>query len=106
LEIHRVLRPGGVYVCTVPYDLQKEQTIVRVRVDDPLDPASDVTVTEPEFPGAGNGDGSGELAYRRYGRDLVNRLEQIGFQVEYAKQDVPGQGILDTELFYCRKLRA
>jgi GT2 family glycosyltransferase/SAM-dependent methyltransferase/glycosyltransferase involved in cell wall biosynthesis len=103
-EIHRVLRPGGVYLFTVPHDMQRDDTLVRVRVDDPANAASDVMVMEPEYHGDTNGDGSGVLAYRLYGRSLVQHLEELGFEVQYSKEDRPGEGILNTELFYCRKV--
>lgn len=104
-EIHRVLRLGGIYLFTVPHDLSRGDTLVRVQIHDPADPASDEHVLEPEYHGDTNGDGSGVLAYRYYGRDLVEELEVIGFEVDYVRQDLPEQGILNAELFYCRKVR-
>ncbi|MDB5894740.1 MAG: glycosyltransferase [Rhodoferax sp.] len=104
-EIHRVLRMGGAYVFTVPHDLAMEQTVVRVRVNDPDDAAADEMLMEPEYHGDTNGDGSGVLAYRLYGRDLVQFLEQLGFEVHYSRVDLPEEGVLNTELFYCRKVR-
>ena len=74
-------------------------------ITDPANPAADVMLMEPEYHGDTNGDGSGVLAYRYYGRDLVATLEAIGFEVHYTRADVPHEGVMNTELFYCRKVR-
>jgi O-antigen biosynthesis protein len=102
-EIHRVLRQGGVYVFTVPHDMEMENTFVRVAVRDPDDASADEMLAEPEYHGDVNGDGSGALSYRVYGRDLLRTLDAIGFDVQYSRSDLPAQGIMSTELFYCRK---
>ncbi|HEY1226537.1 MAG TPA: glycosyltransferase, partial [Ramlibacter sp.] len=104
-EIHRVLRTGGLYLFNVPHDLSREHTVVRVQVHDPMDPGKDEHLMEPEYHGDTNGDGSGVLAYRFYGRDLIKELQDLGFEVEYIREDLPELGIRNAELFYCRKVR-
>jgi GT2 family glycosyltransferase/glycosyltransferase involved in cell wall biosynthesis/SAM-dependent methyltransferase len=100
-EIRRVLRPGGVYLFTVPH-VRGGETITKVRVPDPAKPARDEVVGEPEYHGDTNSPEGRALAYRVYGIDLDRRLEALGFEVAYSRVDHPGAGIRDTELFFCR----
>lgn len=104
-EIYRVLRPGGIYIFTVPHNRAWDKTLTRVQVIDPDDSSKDVHLLEPEYHGDTNSDeGGGVLAYRTYGRDIEDRLAELGFQVEYFREDVSETGILNTELYYCRKI--
>jgi len=104
LEIYRILKPGGIYLFTVPHLRDMERTLVRVRVEDPEDPARDVHLLAPEYHGDTNNEGGGGvLSYRVYGRNLEDSLREIGFEVEYFKEDVTDAGILNSELYYCRK---
>ena len=104
-EIYRVLRPGGVYIFTVPHNRELTETLTRVQVTAPDDPSKDVHLLEPEYHGDTNSDeGGGVLSYRVYGRDLEAFLADLGFKVEYSKEDIPEMGILNTELYYCRKV--
>jgi hypothetical protein len=41
--------------------------------------------------------------YRTYGRDIEIFLSDLGFGVEYIREDIENLGILNTELYYCRK---
>ena len=101
-EIRRVLRTGGVYLFTVPHH-RKRETHYRIDVVDPEDPSKDVDLEPREYHGDANSvDGPGALAYRAYGTDLDDKLRALGFDVEYTGALVPENGILTTELFYCR----
>jgi len=102
-EIARVLKPGGIYLFTVPHNWEWERNLIRVRVDDPGRLENDVHVLPPEYHGDANGDGTGILAFRAYGRELAEQLAAGGLTLNYEKTDLPGQGILNTELFYCEK---
>ncbi len=104
-EIRRVLRRGGVYLFTVPHFRDRFETYYRVAVTDPNNPAKDVFLTEKEFHGDVNSPDGTALSYRSYGTDLDEMLKEIGLSVEYSKEDFPETGILNTELFYCRRLR-
>lgn len=104
-EIYRVLKPGGIYIFTVSHDRSWEKTLTRVQVNEPDDPSKDVHLLEPEYHGDTNSDGDGGvLAYRTYGRDLDEYLMKLGFDVDYCRKDMDDLGILNTELYYCRKI--
>jgi O-antigen biosynthesis protein len=100
-EIRRVLKPGGVYLFTVPH-FRSGETLVRVRVKDPADPSRDEYLAEKEYHGDANSDDGRALSYRAYGTDLDARLQDLGFRVEYTKQEFPEIGIMNTELFFCQ----
>ena len=102
-EIRRVLRPGGVYLFTVPH-MRNGRTLVRVEVVDPSDPAKDRFLLEPEYHGNINSKDGRALSYRVYGTDLDEFLKGLGFRVAYTRADLPDLGILKTELFYCRAI--
>jgi SAM-dependent methyltransferase len=101
-EIARVLRPGGVYLFTVPHT-RGAPTLERVRVHDPDDESKDELLMEPEYHGDGNSDTGRVLSYRVFGTDLDEDLAALGLTLEYAMADDPAAGIVNTELFYCRK---
>ena len=105
-EIYRVLRPGGIYIFTVPHDRSFTDTLKRVQITDPEDSSKDVHLLEPEYHGDTNSEeGEGVLSYRVYGRDLDSYLDNLGFDVEYCKDEEPQSGILNTELYFCKKRR-
>jgi glycosyltransferase involved in cell wall biosynthesis/SAM-dependent methyltransferase len=104
-EIARVLKPGGIYVFTVPHFRDRREHFVRVQVSDPHDPSRDVYLTEPEYHGDANAPGGeGALSYRSYGTVLEEELAALGFDVEYSFANDDRHGIRNAELFYCVKL--
>jgi len=94
-ELHRVLRSGGELVLTVPYDHTRAQTIQRVDTTGP----ADVHVLPPQY----HGGGGHTLAYREYGRDLVDLLAAAGFSVERVELDDAALGITPQSVFVARK---
>lgn len=103
-EIRRVLRPGGIYLFTVPH-FRNRETLTRVQIVDPEDPSKDLDLTEREYHGDANSPEGRALSYRSFGTDLDEELRSLGFDVEYTKEDFPALGILNTELFFCRLRR-
>jgi 2-polyprenyl-3-methyl-5-hydroxy-6-metoxy-1,4-benzoquinol methylase len=101
-EIRRVLKSGGVYLFTVPHFRGSAETFYRVAVINPDDPEQDIYLTEKEYHGDANSEGGGALSYRSYGTEIDRVLADLGFTVEYTKEDFPEWGIYNTELFYCR----
>jgi SAM-dependent methyltransferase len=101
-EIRRVLKLGGVYLFTVPHFRHQVETFYRVAVVDPYDPEKDLYLTEKEYHGDANAEGGGVLSYRSYGTELDRVLSELGFTVDYTKEDFPEWGIYNTELFFCR----
>jgi SAM-dependent methyltransferase len=73
-EVHRVLRPGGWYIFTVPLDTARTTTIERAR----LDANGNVEhLTAPEY--HGDPVRGAILAFRTYGTDILTRLARAGF---------------------------
>lgn len=101
-EIARVLRPGGIYIFTVPHFRNARETFLRVETVDPDDPSQDIYLTEKEYHGDANSEDGRALSYRSYGTDIDETLSSLGFSVDYTKQDFPEAGIMNTELFYCQ----
>lgn len=102
-EIYRVLKKGGVYVFTVPYTDSIENNLIRVQVQVKDDPSKDIFLLEPVYHGDANDINNRALSYRVYGRNLLEDLATIGFDVVFTNEDIRINGIIDTELFYCVK---
>lgn len=74
-EFFRCLRPGGMLVATVPFDLFAPRTVTRATVD------ADGNVThflEPEIHGNPI-DPAGSLCYYNHGWEFVDHLREAGF---------------------------
>ncbi len=80
-EVYRTLKKGGTFVLTVPYDHYREKTIVRVAVEGD----KDIFLLEPRY----HGGGGSTLAYREYGRDLLDLLRAVGFAVGHVETAIP-----------------
>jgi hypothetical protein len=96
-EIYRCLRPGGAYIFTVPYNENEART--RYLVEPSVD--GDVYLTRPHY----HGDPltGGILAYRIYGRDLLEALAGIGFEVRFLWIEAAAQGIFSGDCFIAIK---
>ncbi|MGH8621426.1 MAG: class I SAM-dependent methyltransferase [Burkholderiales bacterium] len=74
-EVRRVLRPGGIFVFTVPlYDA--EDTVERARMRD----GAIEYLLPPEYHGDRIRGRGRVLVYRNYGRDITERVRNSGFR--------------------------
>ena len=80
-EVFRVLRPGGADIFTIPVDWpMRAHTVPRVDVSGD----EDVLLLEPEYHGA-------SLVYNDFGADVLDLLDEIGFDTEpvWQPSDLP-----------------
>lgn len=90
-EVYRVLKDNGIFILTVPYDHAREKTVVRVKTDGD----KDIFLLPPEY----HGGGGQTLAYRSYGRDLLDRLRECGFSVGCLELEVQRHAIVRQFVF-------
>jgi SAM-dependent methyltransferase len=92
-EIYRILRNGGAYIFTVPYDPECATHHVLV----------DTSSSQDKYlvPAQLHGDPltGGILAYRVFGRQIFVDLETIGFTVEFLEVNDVSLGIFDGDVF-------
>lgn len=79
-EVLRVLRPGGHFVFTVPLTEEPDTIERAVRRNGDI-----VHLLEPEFHGDRLRGQGAVLAFRTYGRDIVERLAAAGFVASIAR---------------------
>lgn len=104
-EIARVLKPGGHYVFTVPHGRNMHDHLLRIKIHDPEDAASDEMVLPAEYHGSANPEEGPVISFRVFGTKLDDELSELGFDVNYQCVPMPEKAIFDTELFFCRKTR-
>jgi SAM-dependent methyltransferase len=97
-EIHRVLKPGGRHIFTIPYYRQRAKTAARAaRTDGGI-----VHYDRPEYHGDPfNRDGA--LVYTDFGQDIADMLRAIGFEVDIAAIHDPRFANSWNEVFITRK---
>jgi SAM-dependent methyltransferase len=78
-EVHRVLRPGGWHIFSVPVQEPMRASTVE-RVDTSGD--EDVYILEPHYHHGPGPDDSRHIVYNDFGRDLLARLAGVGFDTE------------------------
>jgi hypothetical protein len=96
-EIFRCLKPGGAYIFTVPYD----ENLARTRYLVDASSATDLFLTRPHH--HGDPITGGILAYRIYGRDLIDTLTAIGFEVRFLWIEAAAEGIFSGDCFIATK---
>ena len=97
-EIGRVLRPGGHLVFTVPL-MDRGPTLERARLEN----GTVVHLVTPEYHGDRLRGRGGVLAFRTYAPDILERLEEAGFQARLERIDDPAHAIADGRVVVGRK---
>ena len=96
-EAHRVLRPGGRYIFTVPFAAERWATQVRALS------APDGGVVHRHSV-QWHGDRQGPiLAKRIYGRDLIQQVESYGFRMSHRHVVDIAAGILGVDVFEAQR---
>ncbi len=90
-EVYRVLKDNSTFILTVPYDREREKTLVRVKTEGD----KDIFLLPPEY----HGGGGQTLAYRTYGRDLLDRMRECGFSVGCLELEVQRHAIVRQFVF-------
>jgi SAM-dependent methyltransferase len=98
-EIFRCLASGGIYVFTVPYDpcLPGNR-----RLTQGTGKPTEYFILEKHLHGDPHAS-SGIIAHRIYGRQLIDDLRKIGYEVRFDQIELPTQGIFGGDLFLARK---
>lgn len=97
-EIFRVLKNGGIHAFTIPYSKYRAESLQRARIDDGVIQ----WLTEPVYHGDPIRE-KGALVFTDFGRDLVNSLTQIGFQIELHEFEFPEYQGGSNTVFIARK---
>ena len=92
-EVHRVLRPGGAVVFTVPL-MESVATLERAR----LEHGTVVHLTAPEYHGDRLRGRRHVLAFRTYGLDILDRLRAAGFEARLERIDDTAHAIADGKV--------
>jgi SAM-dependent methyltransferase len=98
-EIHRVLRPGGVLLFTVPL-MDTMTTLERARMHG----ATVVHLVSPEYHGDRLRGRKGVLAFRTYGLDILDRLGAAGFEAALERIDDAAHAVAGGKVVVGRKL--
>jgi SAM-dependent methyltransferase len=96
-EIARCLRPGGLYIFTLPYNADMERHRVLI------DTSTDVDLPLEPFHFHGDPIRGGIVAYRIFGRQLLQELEDVGLDGHVTQLTMPELGILDADVFTARR---
>jgi SAM-dependent methyltransferase len=79
-EIYRVLKPGGVFLGTFPFDTNKYNNLIKAKLDKK---GNIIYLTEPEYHGDPVG-GKGILCYTVFGWEILDEFRKNGFTNVYA----------------------
>lgn len=100
-EIYRVLKPGGRHIFTVPYG----EAMIRDQVRASLIDGKVVHHLEALYHGDPVRPGEGILVWTIFGLEMLVRLNEIGFETELWRLQVPRAGIIGpgADVFIARK---
>jgi hypothetical protein len=101
-EISRVTKNNCFYIFTVPHFRDSYKTNYLVKVHDENDPDKDEYLVEPVYHGDPNSSNAA-IVYQIFGLDLDDTLKKYSFDVKYTNDSFIENGILGTELFFCKK---
>ncbi len=99
-EAYRVLRPGGMYIFTLPYD---PSSCSSIRLGYPT-PSGNLWVNYVHNHGDPRSK-SGIPAFWLFGADLIDRLTGIGFDVVIQQVTPPGSAPVPVTVFQARRTR-
>lgn len=102
-EVYRCLKPGGIFLFTAPFSVEREKKLVRAR----LRPDGSVEhFMEPEFHGNPVDEENGALCFRYFAWDMLDDMKEIGFKdpkvLHYWSSDFSYLGV-DQILFLATK---
>ena len=92
-EVFRVLKKGGKFILQVPYCDIWPKTLIKVKPEGD----KDIFLTTPEYHAAKT------LVYRIYGRELLDDLKEVGFEVDYTCKQIPQFMISLQPIIVCTK---
>lgn len=78
-EVYRVLKPGGVFLGTFPFDRNSHANLVKATLDES---GNIIYLTEPEYHGDPVSD-KGILCYTIFGWEVLDEFRQAGFKDVY-----------------------
>ena len=95
-EIHRVLKPGGTHIFTIPIVWDRPYTKVRAKVEN----GRLLHIFPPSYHGSKYENQSDYLVFYEFGRDIIQRCKNAGFLVDVIRnQENPS-----LVLFHTRKI--
>jgi hypothetical protein len=78
-EIYRVLKPGGCFLGSFPFDVNSHHNIIKARIEN----GEVVYLTEPEYHGDPTSK-TGILCFTVFGWELLQEFREVGFNDVYA----------------------
>ena len=79
-EVYRILKPGGVFLGTFPFDRNNNTNLIKARIDQD---GNIEYLTEPEYHGDPVSE-KGILCYTIFGWEVLDEFRQAGFRDVYA----------------------
>ena len=97
-EIARILKPGGKYIFTVPYDSNCDDEHLLIEVNE----GGDKYLVPPQY--HGDPVNGGIVAYRVFGQRIFKDLQNIGFEVKLEYIEDEKKMIVNGDVFVATKI--